>query len=128
VNILETYRDRLARIVDDGYDVLSQKIRKGRISVDNEASLQLHYSSILKTLGELYEFAKADLFSIELEKNVVVAGGAFVKSRSEKARELVYNTPQPYGEPLILRNSYEFKWDIFDDKYFFMKLEVPGKE
>ncbi len=86
MNILETYRDRLARIVDDGYDILSQKIRKGRISVDNEASLQLHYSSILKTLGELYEFAKDDLFSIELEKNVVVIEGAFVKSKSEKAR------------------------------------------
>jgi hypothetical protein len=59
MNILETYRDRLARIVDDGYDILSQKT---------------------------------------------------------------------YGAPLILGNSYEFKWDIFDDKYFFMKLEVPKRE
>jgi len=220
MDILEQYRVRLARIVNDGYYILTQKIHNGRISVDNEASLQLHYSSILKTLGELYEFSKADLFSIELEKNVVVAEGAFVKSKSEKARidiflkledriadkstscaielkffrkknyrepnnrydvfkdlsnlenygdecdlryfiigtdhthyvfqssysdgtgafdfrdrksymagtELVYNTPKPYGPKLILSNSYEFKWDMFDDKYYFMKLEVPSKE
>jgi hypothetical protein len=45
--------------------------------------------------------------------------------------KLIYKTPKPYGDPLTLRNSYEFKWDIwdmFDDKYYFMKLEVPGKE
>jgi hypothetical protein len=162
------------------------------------------------------EFAEADLFSIELERNAVVAEGAFVKSKSEKARidiflkledrythkktsccaielkfflkknhrepnnrydvfkdlhnlenyghecdlryfivgtdhkhyfsqsysnargdfdfsdrksytagrQLVYKTPKPYDKPLMLSNSYEFKWERFDDKYYFMKLEV----
>ncbi|MDX6384673.1 MAG: hypothetical protein QOK48_2246 [Blastocatellia bacterium] len=168
----------------------------------------------------MYEFAKPDLFSIELEKNVVITDGGFIKSKSEKARidiflrlenrvtgentscaielkffrrknyrepnnrydvfkdlsnlenygdecdlryfiigtdhthyvsqssysdgtgafdfrdeksylagtELVYKTLKPYGPALSLRNSYEFKWDMFDDKYYFMKLEVPRKE
>jgi len=219
MDTLETYTDRLARIVNDGYCILSRKIHSGRISIDNEASLQLHYSSVLKTLGELYEFAKADLFSIELEKSVFLTNGAFVKSKSENARidiflkledrntrentscaielkffkrknfrepnnrydvfkdlsnlekygdecdlryfvigtdhahyvdqpsysngtrdfdfrnkkkymagaQLVYNTPKPYGPPLMLSNSYDFKWDMLGDKYYFMKLEVPKK-
>ena len=40
-----------------------------------------------------------------------------------KGKKLSYKTENPYGEDIILNNSYEFKWDKFDNLYF-LKLEV----
>ena len=76
--------ERLKEIVDFSYDRLKSKINGGCIEVGNEASLQLHLASILKTVGELYEVNKNERFSIELEKPVVQAC-RFNKSGSDKA-------------------------------------------
>lgn len=39
--------------------------------------------------------------------------------------ELVYNTAVPYGPPISLKNSYVFKWDIFElEQQFFLKIPV----
>jgi hypothetical protein len=59
------YRDRLIEIVEFAYLRLRERINGGRICVENEASLQLQLSSILKSTGELYERSKSELFSIE---------------------------------------------------------------
>ncbi len=80
------YRDRLAQIVEFAYDRLREKINGGRICVENEASLQLHLSSLLKTIGELYQSSKNEVFSIELEKPVTLSGGCFDKSGTRKAK------------------------------------------
>lgn len=66
------HKDRLTRILDTGFDLLTEKISHGSIHVDNEASFQLQYSYILKTLGSLYEFDQNDRFIIELEKSVLI--------------------------------------------------------
>lgn len=77
---------RIKQIVEIAYDRLCGKITGQRIEVSNEASLQLQLAAILKTLGELYEETPDERFSIELEKNVTLSGGIFVKSKTEKAK------------------------------------------
>ncbi|MDK8462018.1 hypothetical protein [Marinobacter sp. SS13-12] len=80
------HEERIKQIVEIAYDRLCGKVTGQRIDVCNEASLQLQLASILKTLGELYEETPDERFNIELEKNVTLSGGAFVKSRTEKAK------------------------------------------
>lgn len=80
------YRDRLREIVEFSYLRLREKINGGRICVENEASLQLQLSSILKSTGELFERSKNELFSIELEKPVLLTDGRFAKSGTTKAK------------------------------------------
>ncbi len=79
-------RDRLIRTFDLAYECLRRKINGGRIRVDNEASLQLQFASILKSVGELFEVERDEFFSIELEKAVHLKGGAFGKSGTGKAK------------------------------------------
>lgn len=54
--------------------------------MDNEASLQLQFASILKAVGELFEVERDEFFSIELEKAVSLVDGSFEKSGSKKAK------------------------------------------
>lgn len=77
---------RINQIVEVAYDRLCGKITGQRIEVANEASLQLQFASILKTLGELFEESPDERFNIELEKKVSLKGGKFVKSGSDKAK------------------------------------------
>ena len=80
------YRDRLTEIVEFAYARLREKINGGRICVENEASLQLQLSSLLKTTGELYERNKNEVFSIELEKPILLSDAVFEKSGTSKAK------------------------------------------
>lgn len=77
---------RIKQIVEIAYDRLCGKITGQRIVVSNEASLQLQFAAILKTLGELYEETSDERFNIELEKNVTLRGGEFFKSKTVKAK------------------------------------------
>jgi len=80
------YQSRLKTIMDLSFNCLYEKIDGGLIIVENEASLQLQLSSILKTFGEQFIFKKDELFAIELEKPVKLSEGTFNKSNSSKAR------------------------------------------
>jgi hypothetical protein len=71
--------------VETTYRLLVRKIAGRSIVVNNEASLQLHFSHILSTLGKLYEFSSTELFHVELEGNLPLSI-ATVKSRMGKAR------------------------------------------
>lgn len=79
-------RDRLVRTFELAYECLRRKINCGRIRVDNEASLQLQFASILKSVGELFEVECDEFFSIELEKAARLDGKAFGKSGSDRAK------------------------------------------
>lgn len=81
-----THEQRIKQIVSVAYERLCGKITGQRIQVANEASLQLQFASILKTIGELYEESPSERFDIELEKNVTLTGGKFVKSGTENAK------------------------------------------
>lgn len=78
--------DRLNRVFELAYDCLRLKINGGLIRVDNEASLQLHFSAILKSVGELHEVHRDEFFFIELEKPVKRTKTLFRKSGSAKAK------------------------------------------
>lgn len=78
--------DRLIRVFDLAYECLRRKINGGRIRVENEASLQLQFAAILKSVGELLEVERDEFFSIELEKPIALALGSFGKSGSSKAK------------------------------------------
>lgn len=80
------YEARIKQIVEIAYDRLCGKITGQRIKVSNEASLQLQFASILKTIGELYEETPNEIFNIEIEKNVTLSGGTFFKSKTDKAK------------------------------------------
>ncbi|WP_085728522.1 hypothetical protein [Pseudomonas sp. R37(2017)] len=82
--------NRLVRVFDLAYECLRQKINSGRIKIENEASLQLQFASILKSVGELFEVEQGEHFSIELEKPFSLEGQLFGKSGSEKAKIDIY--------------------------------------
>ena len=64
---MKTPQERLKEIVKISYSILCNKIAYGDIKIANEASLQMQFGVILKQVGQLYEFAGTDRFSIELE-------------------------------------------------------------
>ncbi len=80
------YKTRLKEIVNLSFKSLYEKINGGLIIVENEASLQLQFSSIIKTIGDLFVYQKDELFSIELEKPVLLSSGVFSKSKSTIAK------------------------------------------
>lgn len=63
----QTQPQRMTRILDESWEILAQRIATGRVSINKEASLQLHYSSILLSYGELFCVEPQETFSIELE-------------------------------------------------------------
>jgi len=83
-------QERLARTFDLAYECLRLKINGGRIRVETEASLQLQFAAILKSVGELLEVQRDEFFSIELEKPVRHAEALFGKSGSDKAKVDIY--------------------------------------
>jgi len=63
----QTQPQRLTRILDESWDILNQRIATGRVNINKEASLQLHYSSVLLSYGELFCVEPKETFTIELE-------------------------------------------------------------
>ncbi|MCC6375374.1 MAG: hypothetical protein IT465_11270 [Moraxellaceae bacterium] len=80
------YQERLVQVVEFAYARLRERINGRRICVENEASLQLHFSTLLKIVGEMYESSKNEIFLIELEKPVSLSNGCFGKSGTRKAK------------------------------------------
>ena len=80
---------RVREIIDISYKILIQKIGNGTINAWNEASLQLEFGSILKTVGNLYEFSTDDKFHMEFESGKLL-NAITNKSKSKKARIDIY--------------------------------------
>lgn len=94
----------------------------------NEASLQLQLATIHQTLGELYEETPDELFNIELEKNVTLSGGTFIKGKTEKAKIDIWFSLENLksGGEALLRNRPKYfekanhrepnnRYDVFKD-------------
>lgn len=78
---------RMRDIVGFSYARLRDKLNGDAIRVDNEASLQLQFAAILKSVGEIHLCRQGESFRVELEKPVftrVPAG--FGKSGSARAK------------------------------------------
>jgi len=108
------YHDRLHKLFDISYDCLRRKINGGRIKVENEASLQLQFAAILKSMGELLEAERDEYFSIELEKPVLLQEGVFGKSGSSKAKIDIFvsynNTQTGHNQSCAIELKY-FKYE-----------------
>lgn len=77
--------DVLKKVIETSYDLLLGQVAKGRIVIQNEASFQLHFAYILKTVGELMQFSPNDTFTIKLE-TPYLSSGTLKKSGSRKAK------------------------------------------
>jgi hypothetical protein len=65
--VLTSKVERLNYIIDFAWEVLFERITSGRIKINKESSMQLHYSTILHSLGELLCIYPGETFSLELE-------------------------------------------------------------
>lgn len=58
-----SYRERLKEIIDLSCDIFCRKVEEGMIVVPNEASFQLHLGTIMKMVGQLFEFNAKTILS-----------------------------------------------------------------
>lgn len=105
---MSSYRERMKRIVGTSYGIVINKIASGGISIDNEAGFQLQFAYILKSIGELYRYSQDDVFSIELEKKMIL-NQVSNKSKTQQANIDIY---------LELGNSTEKCSCAIELKYF----------
>lgn len=68
-NVPTSKIDRLNFIIDLSWKIFFEKITSGRIKINKESSMQLHYSSILNTIGDLLCILPGETFSLELESS-----------------------------------------------------------
>lgn len=66
---VESLDSRMRWVLATAWEICLQRISSGRISINKESSLQLHYAYILTQLGELACVGPDDAFKIELETN-----------------------------------------------------------
>lgn len=76
-------------LIDVSYKIFIRKLGNGSITALNEASFQLEFGHILKTIGNLYEFTLDDKFHLELETTKTLKTKS-IKSKSLKARIDLY--------------------------------------
>lgn len=107
---MEKFEIRVDKIIDLSMDSLYKKINAGMVKIDNEASLQLQLSYLIKILADVFLYSVDEKFSIELEKSVINPDG-FGKSGSNKARIDIFLTFQN------IQTDEEFKCAI-ELKYF----------
>lgn len=60
---------RLARIIDLAWEIMFENVVSGRIVINKESSLQLHFSKIIFELGTIYNILPNEKFGIEMESN-----------------------------------------------------------
>lgn len=102
----------LKKFVEESYRILYKKISNKSISAENEATLQLHFSYILNTLGKLYEISKEDKIFIELEKKFILKN---TRNKSETKNAIcdIY---------LELQDNVETKKCCIELKFFKKKI------
>ncbi len=58
---------RVQYLVDLAWEVFFERVASGKVKVNKESSMQLHYASVLYSIGETFCILPAESFSIELE-------------------------------------------------------------
>ena len=111
----------LQEIIETSFDLLTKKLANGGIITKNEASFQLEFGLILKTIGQLYEFKPNDKFHLELESYIEL-NSTLAKSKSNKARVdilITYNDVKAAIELKFFKKANarepESRYDIFTD-------------
>lgn len=60
-------KDRIDFVLDFAWEIFFMRVISGRIKVNKESSMQLHYSAIAHGLGEIMATEQNEIFNIELE-------------------------------------------------------------
>lgn len=53
--LLKSRKELLMKIIESSFEILLAQINYGRIIIENEIDLQLHFSYLLKDMGELHQ-------------------------------------------------------------------------
>lgn len=75
----------MEELIQQAFHIFSNKLANGGIVAKNEFAFQFELGSILKTLGQLYEFKLHDKFHLEFETTIILEEEC-VKSNTKKAR------------------------------------------
>lgn len=67
IHLPDSKEDRLGLVLDFSWRILFERICSGRIVINKESSLQLHYSVVLHGIGESLCISPNEEFRIELE-------------------------------------------------------------
>lgn len=67
INVPVEHKERLNYVLDLAWSIFIKRLALGRIKVNKESSMQLHYASLINSLGELMCLDKDDVFTVELE-------------------------------------------------------------
>lgn len=68
MNILSTdQKERLSEIINLSWNILIEYVDNGKVKINKESSLQLHYAAILKQIGETFCIKPEEIFTVELE-------------------------------------------------------------
>ena len=70
--------DRITWAIDFAWSITVEKIVNSEIKINKEASLQMHYSAILKTVVDLIKYSPNDRIEIELETTVKVEAKPYI--------------------------------------------------
>ena len=127
-----TLKERLECIVDQSYNILCQQIAKGRFTVNNEASFQLQFAVILKSVGQLYEFDQNDRFFVELEENINLKTKT-CKSANKRARcDIWLSITSSYNRSaecsIELKCFRKSKWETTTDNRFSILKDIENLE
>lgn len=72
--IPEDFNSRLDIVIENTWKIFINQFLNKKFNVGLEASFQLHFSSILKLVGELYCIRRGELFFIDLESKIKISG------------------------------------------------------
>jgi len=78
MTIPENISDRVNWAIEFAWNITICKIVSEEIKINKEASLQMHYSTILKTVLDLIKFSPKDRVEIELETTVNIEGKFYI--------------------------------------------------
>jgi len=70
--------ERVSWAIEFAWNITIEKIANGEIRVNKEASLQLHYSAILKCILDLIKFSPTERIEIELETTLKVDAKPYI--------------------------------------------------
>ncbi len=60
---------RLEELINFAWEILFERIASGKLKINKESSLQLHFSKLLFELGNIYCIFPNEIFEIEMETN-----------------------------------------------------------
>ena len=78
MTIPEKINDRVNWAIEFAWNITICKIVSEEIKINKEASLQMHYSTILKTVLDLIKFSPKDRIDIELETTVKIENKPYI--------------------------------------------------